>query len=128
MTSLSGSYTPLPILRVAAEVHLGPPTQPPGGPDNYLQLICPQLRGPGRAPLRRSPVLPLFCSVLSPPHLAIGKPLLPSLATYHQLTSAIPDSDCQSTHQRPVCENNIPSLITCCLTPCPASEQCGHWV
>ena len=51
MTSLSASYTPLPILRVAAEVHLGPPTRPPGGPDNYLQLICPQLRGPGRAPL-----------------------------------------------------------------------------
>ena len=55
MTSLSGSYTPLPMLRVAAEVHLGPPTHPPGGPDNYLQLICPQLRGPGRAPLGRSP-------------------------------------------------------------------------
>ena len=91
MTSLSGSYTPLTLLRVAAQVHLGPPTHPPGGPDNYLQLICPRLRGPGRALLGRSPVLPLFCSVLSPPHLAIGKPLVPYPGTYHQLASAIPD-------------------------------------
>ena len=41
MTSLSGSYTPLPILREAAEVHLGPPTHPPGDQTTIYSLFVP---------------------------------------------------------------------------------------
>ena len=73
----------------------GHPPTPRGTRQLFTAYLSPTERT-GQGPSRKVPgPSPILFGAIAP-HLAIGKSLLPSLATYHQLDSAIPDSSCLS--------------------------------